>query len=82
MTKANVDLEYRESNDPDIRLLLAREGQLGQTAGISNDWAYNVIRLVGNYEDIWQSNFSRWKLKRGINALWRDGGQLLPVPVQ
>ena len=51
MSSANVD-SMRSSNNPEIKRLLGREGDFGQAIGISNDWAYNIIKLVGNYEEI------------------------------
>ncbi|MDE0510428.1 MAG: amino acid ABC transporter substrate-binding protein, partial [Gammaproteobacteria bacterium] len=64
------------------RRLLGVTGGLGKRLGLSNEWAYNVIYLVGNYNDIWTRNFGYTGLERGLNALWTNGGLLFAVPVR
>jgi general L-amino acid transport system substrate-binding protein len=39
-----------------------------------------VVRLVGNYADMWERNFAPIGLERGANALWRDGGLMTALP--
>ena len=70
------------STDPEIKRLLGVTGGLGARLGLSNEWAYNVIYLVGNYNDIWTRNFGYTGLERGLNALWTDGGLLFAMPVR
>jgi general L-amino acid transport system substrate-binding protein len=77
---ANVERMRRESNDAQIRRLLGVTGDFGAVLGLSNDWAYDVIRLVGNANDIWTRHFSPLGLQRGANGLWRDGGLLGAMP--
>ena len=47
VTQANVD-EKLKSNNPAIRRLLGVEGSFGQGLGLTNDWAYRIIKHVGN----------------------------------
>jgi general L-amino acid transport system substrate-binding protein len=47
VTKLNVD-EKRKSSDPETRRLLGVEGQYGEALGLTNDWAYRIIKHVGN----------------------------------
>jgi general L-amino acid transport system substrate-binding protein len=82
ISQATVDVERRRSDDARVRRLLGVEGSLGESLTLSKDWAYDVIRLVGNYDEIWQRNFARWDLRRGVNALWRDGGLLSALPIR
>jgi len=76
VTSKNVD-SMLKSNNPDIRRLLGVEGQMGENLGLSKDFAYNIIKQVGNYGEVFESTVgegSPLKIKRGYNALWTDGG--------
>ena len=76
VTSANVD-EMKSSNDPEVLRLLGVEGNQGAELGLSADWAYNIIKAVGNYGEIFERNIgvnTPIGLARGINALWTDGG--------
>ncbi len=45
--------------------------------GLSTDWAYNIIKSVGNYGEIFERNIgvnTPIGLERGLNALWTNGG--------
>ena len=49
----------------------------GAELGLSVDWAYNIIKAVGNYGEIFERNIgvnTPIGLARGLNALWTDGG--------
>ena len=76
VTSANVD-DMKSSNDPEVLRLLGVEGNQGAELGLSADWAYNIIKAVGNYGEIFERNIgvnTPIGLERGINALWTDGG--------
>ena len=84
ITKANVDEMKKTSTSPETRRLLGVEGNFGKGVGLSNDWAYNVIKTLGNYGEIFDRNLgaaSPLKIKRGLNALWTDGGLQYGMPV-
>ena len=73
------------TNNPVIMRLLGVEGDLGDSLGLANDWAYNIIAQVGNYAEIYDANVgpdTPLKLERGVNALWKDGGLQYPMPVR
>lgn len=82
INQSNVAMLRANSTDPETRRLLGVTGGLGKRLGLSNEWAYNVIYLVGNYNDIWTRNFGYTGLERGLNALWTNGGLLFAVPVR
>ena len=45
--------------------------------------AYNIIKQVGNYSEIFERNVgpkTALKLDRGLNALWTNGGLMYPAP--
>ena len=76
VTKANVD-DKMKSDDPEIRRLLGVEGQYGEALGLTNDWAYRIIKHIGNYGESFERNVgqgSPLKIARGLNALWTKGG--------
>lgn len=84
ITKANVD-EMAKSDNPDIKRLLGSEGKHGEALGLTNDWAYRIIKQVGNYGEIFEKNVgqaSPLKISRGLNALWTKGGLQYAPPVR
>ena len=77
VTSANVDDMKANSKDPEVLRLLGVEGNQGAELGLSADWAYNIIKSVGNYGEIFERNIgvdTPIGLERGLNALWTDGG--------
>ena len=84
VTSKNVD-EMVKSENPDIRRLLGAEGELGKGFGLPNDWAYKIIKTVGNYGEVLEANVgdaSKLKIKRGLNALWNKGGLQYAPPMR
>ena len=84
VTQANVDEKLKSSN-PAIRRLLGVEGDYGQGLGLTNDWAYRIIKAVGNYGEIFERNVgmgSPIKIRRGLNALWNKGGLQYAPPIR
>ena len=76
VTSANVDA-MKSSKDPEILRLLGVEGSQGKELGLDTDWAYNIIKMVGNYGEIFERNIgvnTPIGLERGLNALWTNGG--------
>jgi general L-amino acid transport system substrate-binding protein len=76
VTSANVD-EMKNSKDPEILRMLGVEGSQGKELGLDKDWAYNIIKTVGNYGEIFERNIgvnSPLGLERGLNELWTRGG--------
>ncbi|MCP1365491.1 amino acid ABC transporter substrate-binding protein, partial [Halomonas sp. BBD48] len=71
--------------NPDVARLLGQDGNYGEQLGLSNDWAYNIIKQVGNYGEVYASTVgmdSPLEIERGINALWTDGGIQYAPPVR
>ena len=84
VTKANVD-EQLKSTNPDVRRLLGAEGKHGEALGLTNDWAYRIIKLVGNYGEVFEKNVgsgSRLNISRGQNNLWNNGGLQYAPPIR
>jgi general L-amino acid transport system substrate-binding protein len=82
VTKANVDEMAKSSKDPFVQRLLGGEGDFGKLLGIDNKWAYNAIKVVGNYGEIYEAHFGAKTLglARGINNLWTKGGLQYALP--
>ncbi len=84
ITSANVDAMKKSSN-PEVRRLLGTEGDFGQQFGLAPDWAYQILKQVGNYGQSFARNVgkdSSLGIARGLNALWRDGGLQYAPPVR
>jgi general L-amino acid transport system substrate-binding protein len=84
VTKANLD-QMLKSTNPEIKRLLGTEGNFGEAAGLTNDWAVRIIRHMGNYGEVFDRNLgegSPLKIKRGLNALWSKGGLQYGIPVR
>ena len=84
VTSQNVD-EMLKSDNPEVKRLLGLEGSFGEAMGLSNDWAYKVIKAVGNYGEIFDRNVgegSPLKIARGLNALWTKGGLQYSPPIR
>lgn len=82
VTSANVD-QMRNAKDPEIRRLLGTEGNQGKELGLSQDWAYQIIKQVGNYGEVFEKHIGEKTpigLARGVNALWTKGGLMYSPP--
>lgn len=84
VTSQNVDEMKANPPTPAIGKLLGATPGIGTRMGLDDDWAYNVIKKLGNYNEMWERNLgqdSPYKLERGINSLWSKGGVLFPILV-
>ncbi len=83
VTQANVDDYKADATNPAMRRLLGLDGEFGSYLGLSKDWAYNVIKNVGNYGESFDRNLGAGSpigLTRGLNALYNDGGIMYSPP--
>jgi general L-amino acid transport system substrate-binding protein len=67
----------KASTKPAVRRLVGLEGDLGKKLGLGNDWAVNIIGMVGNYSEVYERNLgtgSQLGIPRGLNQLWSLGG--------
>lgn len=84
VTQENVD-EKINSGNPEIRRLLGTEGEYGLGIGLDNDWAYQIVKNVGNYGQSFERNVgkgSRLNIARDQNKLWKDGGLHYAPPIR
>jgi general L-amino acid transport system substrate-binding protein len=84
VTKANVD-EQLKSENPEVRRMLGTEDNFGERLGLTKDWVNRIVKLVGNYGEVFDRNVgqgSALKIARGLNALWTKGGVQYAPPIR
>ena len=84
ITSKNVD-KMKKNKDPKIRRLLGLEGKGGKQLKLRKDWAYQIIKQVGNYGESFEANVGEntpLGIRRGLNALWKDGGLMYAMPIR
>ena len=82
ITSKNVD-KMLKSQDPQIQRFLGVTPGMGKALGLDDKWAYNIIKQVGNYGEIFERNVgpnTPLKLERGQNDLWINGGLMYAAP--
>lgn len=85
ITKANVDDTLAKTENPDVKRFLGKDGSFGADIGLTNAWAFQVVKTMGNYGELFEKNVgesSPLKIARGINALWTKGGLQYAPPVR
>ncbi len=78
----NVD-EMLKSSDPAVQRFLGVIEGNGTALGLEENWAYNIIKQVGNYGEVFERNVgvnTTLGLERGLNALWTNGGLMYSPP--
>jgi len=82
ITSKNVD-EMLKSDDPNIKRFLGVTPGNGKSLGLDEKFAYNIVKLVGNYGEVFERNVganTKLGIKRGLNAQWKDGGLMYAPP--
>jgi general L-amino acid transport system substrate-binding protein len=82
ITSKNVD-DMLKSDDPNVKRFLGVIPGNGKALGLDEKWAYNIVKLVGNYGEVYERNVGQntaLKLPRGLNAQWKDGGLMYSPP--
>ena len=85
ITSGNINqMTYNKITPAEARFI-GKEGKFGAELGLADDWAYQIIRQVGNYGESYERNVgpnTPLKLDRGVNALWSQGGILYAAPIR
>ena len=84
LTSKNVD-DMLKSTNPEIQRFLGVTPGMGKALGLDENWAYNIIKQVGNYGEIYDRNVgpnTPLQLERGLNALWNQGGIMYAAPIR
>src|SRR6188474_1171917 len=92
ITSANIDdvkaknADGTDGADAEVqRMLGIVDGKMGEGLGLSGDWAYNIVKQVGNYSESFERNVgekTKLGLARGLNALWTQGGLQYAPPIR
>jgi len=85
LTQANVDAQKKENKDPVVQRFLGVSEDTGKLLGLDADWAYRIVKQVGNYGESFERNLgpkSPSKLPRGVNNLWTKGGLMYAPPIR
>ena len=89
ITSENIE-EFKEHKNPTIQRFMGElngkeDAYLGSKLGLYKEWAADVIRYIGNYEEIYERNVGEntpLRLKRGLNKLYTKGGLLYSPPLK
>jgi general L-amino acid transport system substrate-binding protein len=85
ITRANAEEMRRTSTNPNTRRLLGVTPELGQSLKLDPLWAYNAIRAIGNYGELYERHMGESTpvaLPRGPNNLHTNGGLLYALPMR
>jgi len=85
VTSANVEEQKDSSNNPEVRRLLGVEGEMGKMVGLPNDWAFNIVKQVGNFGEVFEKYIGASTpigLERGLNAQYLNGGLIYAPPIR
>jgi general L-amino acid transport system substrate-binding protein len=77
--------EATRSQKPEVMRLVGASGDFGKEIGLTNSWAANIIRAVGNYGEVFDRNLgakSPLAIPRGLNQLWTSGGIQYAPPIR
>jgi general L-amino acid transport system substrate-binding protein len=80
----NVD-DKRQGHEGLVLQLLGVKPGNGKALGLDEAWAYNIIKQVGNYSEVFERSVgtgSALKFGRGVNGLWSKGGLMYPLPLR
>jgi general L-amino acid transport system substrate-binding protein len=78
----NVD-KMMKSKDPKVQRFLGVLPGNGKALGLDEKFAYNIVKQVGNYGEVFERNVgvnTALGIQRGLNALWTDGGLMYSPP--
>ena len=85
ITSKNIDQIKAETKNPDIQRFLGVAEEKGKELGLPNDFAYQIVKQVGNYGESFERNVgvdTPLKIARGVNAQWNKGGLMYAPPLR
>lgn len=81
VTSKNAD-KMKSSDNPSVGRFMSGQGE---KLGLDDDWAYNIVKQVGNYGEAFDRNVGKGSplnISRGLNALWSEGGLQYAPPIR
>ena len=85
LTQGNVDSQKASTKDPNVQRFLGVSEDTGKLLGLDKEWAYRIVKQVGNYGESFERNLgpkSPVGLPRGVNNLWTKGGLMYAPPIR
>jgi general L-amino acid transport system substrate-binding protein len=85
ITSTNIEALKSTSTDPAVMRLIGKSDDMGKLLGLDKEWLAKSIAQVGNYQEIFERNVGEktpLALKRGLNALWSNGGLQYGMPIR
>jgi general L-amino acid transport system substrate-binding protein len=64
------------SDDPNVMRFVGKSGGFGAMLGLDSEWAFRIVKQVGNYAESYERNIKPLGIERGLNRLWTEGGVL------
>lgn len=83
ITAGNAEETRRTTQDANVRRLLGGAPELGQALRLDPAWAFNAVRAIGNYGELYNRHFGEntpIAMPRAQNDLWTRGGLLYAPP--
>jgi general L-amino acid transport system substrate-binding protein len=81
LTSENIG-QAAGSVNPDVQRFVGQSGNLGRQLGVTDDFASQIVRQVGNFGESWERNMTPIGIPRGINNLWNRGGLHYAPPMR
>lgn len=81
--RETIEAARTGNSDPEVARFLGEDPGIFAGLGLAPDWAYQIIKQVGNYGEIYEANVgpsTPLGLDRGLNRIWTDGGLLYAPP--
>jgi len=71
---------FKDTKNPEVSKFLGTSDSLGIELGLAPDWTTQILKSVGNYDDIYSRNITPLDIPRGFNRSWKQGGLLYSMP--
>ena len=81
ITSSNSN-SMKNSKNPSVGRFMSGQGE---KLGLNDDWAFNIVKQVGNYGEAFERNVGKsspLKISRGLNQLWSKGGLQYAPPIR
>jgi general L-amino acid transport system substrate-binding protein len=81
LSSKNIE-QQAKSPSPIVQRFAGATNEFGKMLGLDKRWAFNIIKLVGNYGESFDRHLAPLGLDRGLNKLWNKGGLMYAPPMR
>ena len=84
LNQRNIEKSEHNSS-PIVQRFIGKKDNLGSKLGLDKKWAFNIVKYVGNYGEIFERNLganSELNIDRHINISQEQGGILYAPPIR